>query len=209
MAELNYRMREYTVGDLPEVAHLQRQLLGDDVEHNLAYLRWKYHENPQADRPWAIVAEDDRDGIVGFRGFVPSLWLDSRTGEDLRLLALADTCVDAGHRRRGLFTAMTRASLDSFGHAGHRAIINLSTSAAPAPGYVKMGWQIFGHHGHLVRMTLRGALGRILSGHETRNGPCTGRRGGLVGRAEDDQGMDRNRGSPQPYGPVLSHLPCS
>jgi len=188
MADLNYTMREYTLEDLPRVAELQRQLLGDDVEHNLAYLRWKYHDNPQADRPWAIVAQHERDGIVGFRGFVPSLWQDSRSGAEVPMLALADTCVDTDHRRRGLFTAMTRASLEYFGDAGYRAIINLSTSAAPAPGYIKMGWQIFGHHGYLVRLTLRGVVARVLPLPVATMRTCTGRRGDLVCTVEDRPG---------------------
>lgn len=185
MADHDYVMREYVEGDLPRVADLQRQLLGEDVAANLAYLDWKYHQHPQSPRPWAIVAEHPDDGIVGFRGFVPSFWRHGETGRVLPLLALADTCVDVGHRRRGLFTSMTRASLERFEKSEFRGIINLSTSAAPAPGYVKMGWHVFGNHGALVRMTARGLLGRFVPGLAGRPGPCEVRRAGLEGSVQD------------------------
>lgn len=157
-----YEFREYVPGDLDAVAELQRFLLGDDVACNRAYLHWKYHENPLDARARAIVATQGGT-VVGFRGYVPSFWRDGDTGETVRLLALADTCVHGDHQRRGLFARMTTTSLAAFAATEYRAIINLSTSAKPAPGYLKLGWQAFGYHGNRVRFSAPGLARRALA----------------------------------------------
>ena len=184
MATGDYKLRAYEPGDLRAVAELQRFLLGEDIDANEAYLRWKYHDNPQSDRPWAVVAVDPADGIVGFRGFIPSLWRDGRGGADLPLLALADTCVHDGHRRRGLFESMTRDALARFAGSGWRAVINLSTSPRPAPGYIKMGWEVFGHHGQLVRFST-GGLWRRATGRGPGPVRSEARRDGFDCRLEE------------------------
>lgn len=186
MTHGSYRLREYTAGDLDEVARLQRYLLGEDVGLNAAYLRWKYHDNPQGDRPWAIVAEHPDDGIVGFRGFIPSLWEQGAGGPTLPLLALADTCVDAGHRRQGLFEGMTRLALERFADSGFQAVINLSTSPRPAPGYIKMGWEVFAHHGQVVRTTPRGLWSRLTGRRTPGPAVAAGRRDGFEWSIESE-----------------------
>lgn len=157
-----YRFREYVPGDLDAVAELQRFLLGENIAANRAYLRWKYHDNPLDSTPRAIVATHE-NAVVGFRGYVPSFWRSGDTGETVRLLALADTCVHRDHQRRGLFTRMTVTSLEAYVATAYHAIINLTTSARPARGYLKLGWCAFGQHGNRVRFSARGVLPRAIS----------------------------------------------
>lgn len=122
-----------------QVLDLLSHLWGEDRQANLAQFRWKYDQNPYADRLLGIVAIRD-DRVVGFRGYMATEW---RTGEgDPTVFALTpgDTCVHPDHRRQGLSVAMGRLAMEAYGDR-YRVFLNLTAGASSYPGYRRMGFE--------------------------------------------------------------------
>lgn len=78
------------------------------------WFAWKYEENPVASRVPIVVATHE-GAVVGARPFLP--FRMAAAGETTVGLQTCDTVVHADHRRRGVFTEMTRRA---FAHYADR-----------------------------------------------------------------------------------------
>lgn len=121
------------------VVDLLGYLWGGDDSYRQEYFNWKYETHPHSEKSEGIIAIDG-NRVVGFRGLFPMKWQGfGSAGFDL--LALADTIVDPDCRGKGVFLNTTRALFDLYGSSSYRGIINLSSSAPPLNGYLRLGWK--------------------------------------------------------------------
>jgi GNAT superfamily N-acetyltransferase len=133
-----YEIRHYTRDLEAQVLDCLSYHLGNHTQQNLAYFRWKYQENPYAERPLGIVALF-RDRVVGFRGYFATRWAISGTSGSFVALSPGDTCVRPDHRRMGLSVAMGRRGMAEY-ESTYRVFLNTSAGANSVPGYQRMGF---------------------------------------------------------------------
>jgi GNAT superfamily N-acetyltransferase len=160
-------MRPYRDEDEPEVLELLRGSLGGGPggQRTPEYFRWKHLESPFG-RSFMIVAE--REGrIIGFRALMR--WRFRIGGRTVQAVRPVDTVTHPEERGRGVFSALTRAALESL--KGEVDLVFNTPNANSLPGYLKMGWQVAGRIPVSVRV-LRPA--RFLSGKLRRVGGSSG-----------------------------------
>jgi hypothetical protein len=163
----DYHIRHVHSADLPQVIRLQRHLWGDDLDTNLSYFRWKFEDNPYAERPLGIVALH-HGNAVGFRGFTASTWNLPGGDGQLRVLGPGDSVVHPDHRLRGLFGAMGEFATREYEPA-YDVFLNTSASKNSAPGYVKTGFVPLTTKRYLIRYhTVTLAASYIISRFSTR-----------------------------------------
>ncbi|MBW1785269.1 MAG: hypothetical protein JRK53_01420 [Deltaproteobacteria bacterium] len=133
-----YDIRHFRPTDVSQVIRLQRHLWGDDLDSNLSYFKWKYEDNPYADKPLGIVALHNGK-VVGFRGFPASIWNVPASNRQLRILHSGDSVVDPDHRLKGLFIIMGDFAASEY-ESAYDVFLNTSASKNSAPGYVKTGF---------------------------------------------------------------------
>lgn len=130
-----YRIRRCDSDDLESLLALDETVWRRD--RGIEWLRWKYVDTPYVDHIPIFLAERSGE-IVGAR---PFLVFELRAG-DTSLLALqpADTMVHPAHRRRGLFTRMTRRAIDYYGQREPAVAFNFPNAMA-RQGYLDLGWR--------------------------------------------------------------------
>lgn len=164
MSDDPYSVRPFESGDEAAVLELFRDVFDSDV--GAEWFAWKYRENPYADHAPVVVAE--RDGtIVGARPFVALPMCVG--GERVVALQPSDAMVHPDHRRRGLFTRMTRAALDRYG-SGEPAFCYNFPNPNSLPGNLDLGWEVVQElptryrlpdAAGLLRSRVGGAAGRV------------------------------------------------
>jgi GNAT superfamily N-acetyltransferase len=133
-----YRVRRFRPEDRDGVIALDRIVW--DRDRGPDWFRWKYESNPFADDVPVFVAERDGE-IVGARPFMA---FRIRAGETVvGALQPSDTMVHPDHRRRGLFTRMTRRAIAAYADEDRALLFNYPNDAA-RPGYEKLGWRTVG-----------------------------------------------------------------
>lgn len=102
---------------------------------------WLYesNSNPSFSEPLAVVAVNENDEVLGFRGWVPGIvW---QKGKQYIVARAADVVVSPKARRQGIFTKMTTFSLSYLKEKGVSGILNLSSNSQSNPGNIKLGWE--------------------------------------------------------------------
>lgn len=113
-----------------------------DEQERYSRFEWEYFGNPSHPEPLAIVAVNEDDDVVGFRGWVPG---KIRSNDRSYLVArAADAVVSPKGRRQGVFTKMTLFSLNYLRENGVDAILNLTSNEQSNPGNLKLGWVAIG-----------------------------------------------------------------
>lgn len=135
---VEYLIRPYEEGDAAGFLSLYRTVSNSD--HNKDWFRRTYVENPYVDHVPIFVVESDGE-IVGVRPFT-AFRLQSGDESVLGLLT-RDTMVHPDHRRRGLFSEMTKLALQYYKTAGPAFFFSHSNPKS-LPGYRKMGWSPLG-----------------------------------------------------------------
>lgn len=133
-----YELRLYESKYLDGVVDLLGYLLGADREANRSFFRWKYVDNPFADRPLGIVALN-RGEVVGCRGYFCTNWQIPARDTGFALLSPGDTVVHPDHRKKGLSVAMGRLGMEEY-QRDYRLFLNTSAGGTSTPGYLKMGF---------------------------------------------------------------------
>ena len=136
MIDQQYKIVPYTPDLLLEVVDLLKYLLGNNFDSNLAYFKWKHHDNPYLKDPLGIVALYNKE-IVGFRGYFATKWCFDN--KEQLILCPGDTCVHPDHQRKGLSLAMGYEAMREY-TSGYRIFLNLSSNIKSSPGYLKMGF---------------------------------------------------------------------
>lgn len=135
----DFVFRKYKEEDKEQVlALLGANLWHFPHEERLAYFNWKYEQNPYTESPLAFVCVDD-DKIIAFRGYM--LQPICIHGKVFYNAALADTVTDANYRRMGLFSRITKYSIEELDKDSSIVMSTNSSSGGPTlNGYLKLGW---------------------------------------------------------------------
>lgn len=146
--------RKYKNEDKEQVLNLLGNALWHfPQEERVAYFDWKYEQNPYTDSPLGFVCLDG-EKIIAFRGYM--LQPLSIAGKIYYNAALADTVTDSSYRRMGLFSRITKFSLEELEKDPQIFVSTNSSSGGPTlNGYLKLGWIPLTERGHLFSFTWR------------------------------------------------------
>ena len=162
MKENNYSFMEFSSNHKEAVIRLLEHLWKRTETERSELFHWKYGQNPIIEKPYAFVALNEGE-VVGFRGFFPAKY---RFGKrEVLTLSPSDTIVDPNHRRKGLFSSMTKYAMEVI--AEERKIhfyLNLSSNKYSSPGYLKMGWESIVPEYKIFSRTLTGMMMGKISG---------------------------------------------
>lgn len=125
--EINYEK------DVPEVVSLLRTSLSD--QHSEAHFLWKHYKNPFG-KSYGMLA-CDKGKIVAVRMFMR--WEFTYNGKLLKVGRPVDTVTDKDYRNKGIFTALTKRTLE-WADRNTELVFNTPNQNS-APGNLKMGWQ--------------------------------------------------------------------
>lgn len=132
-----YAFRLFEPSDEEAFVSLYDETFGGGSEE---WFEWKYTENPAAGYVPIVVATHDGE-LVGARPCVPfRMRVGDRTVEAVRF---GDTMVHPDHRRRGLFTRMTRRMLEYYAALDPAFGFNHPNENS-LPGYRTMGGRVVG-----------------------------------------------------------------
>lgn len=144
------------------ILELQRHHWGADLGRNLAYLEWKYRENPYLEGPLIHVALE-RGRPVAMRGMWGARFEAGSSGWAATLPCAGDVVVAPGHRGRGLFASLTRTAEAALAERGFPIALNGSASPVTYVSSRAIGWRSIGPLGRVARqprppLRLRGWL---------------------------------------------------
>lgn len=132
-----YAFRLFEPPDRKEFVSLYDETFGGGSEE---WFEWKYVENPATEHVPIVVATRG-DELVGARPCVPfRMRVGDRTESALRF---GDTMVHPDHRRRGLFTRMTRRTVEYYAALDPAFAFNHPNEFS-LPGYRLLGGRVIG-----------------------------------------------------------------
>jgi GNAT superfamily N-acetyltransferase len=133
-------VRAATPDDDPAVLVLLQASMGWVPDEQYAqFFVWKHRQSPFGASPaWVATDPGDDDRIVGFRTYVR--WQFLRQGELAHGVRAVDTVTHPDYQGRGIFSLLTRQSLDDLVEGGVNFVFNTPNDKS-RPGYLKMGWQ--------------------------------------------------------------------
>ncbi len=132
----DYKTVPYNPEFLDDSADLLKTLWSRTQDERVKYLKWKYHDNPYAEKSLSIVALHGKK-VVGFRGYCATPW--QVQGKELIALMVGDTVVERSHRRRGLSMTMGRLACEEYS-SDYKFLLNMEANRKAAPGYLKLGF---------------------------------------------------------------------
>jgi predicted N-acetyltransferase YhbS len=123
-----------------QVAELQTRLWFDDVESNLDYLQWKYHENPHAEEPLAVLAIDG-DRVIGMRGLFGALIEFGQPARRTPIYLAGDLAVSEDWENSGVFPALMNAAMDELRRRGHSHLLSFGATDRTMLAQLATGWR--------------------------------------------------------------------
>lgn len=143
-------IRKATPEDIPAIVQLLKASLGDvSSTKSVAYWNWKHVNNPFGSSP-VLVAEENGT-LIGVRAFMRWDWIEGATL--YRALRAVDTATHPAHQGKGIFRKLTMQMVDEATREGFDFIFN-SPNAQSTPGYLKMGWEVWGRMSIWIRVRL-------------------------------------------------------
>ena len=136
---MNIQIKPFTPEYSDKCADLLQYLWKEDSSERKQHFHWEYIKNVNCkDKPLAVIAVDDNDNVVGFRGYyIMSFYVNNIKQ---RIAFFADTVVSPTVRRQGIFSKTTSASFEYLKMNGIKIIANLTPSWPPYYGYKKLGF---------------------------------------------------------------------
>ncbi|MDR7418501.1 MAG: GNAT family N-acetyltransferase [Armatimonadota bacterium] len=140
-------VRPYEPVDEPHVLDLLNLTLGQGraFERSLAFFRWKHLENPFG--PSLMLLANGQE-LVGLRAFLR--WQFRARDTIVPAVRAVDTATHPRYQRMGVFSRLTRASLERAAAEGVQFVFNTPNQYS-LPGYLKLGWQFVGRTTIMVR----------------------------------------------------------
>jgi GNAT superfamily N-acetyltransferase len=135
-----YEIIPYRPEFTDQIVELQSHMWSPDLEKNAAFLKWKYDDNPYADKPIIYLALHAGQ-VVGMEGAFSTCWQIGQPSQMARCLLTADAVVHPDHRRRGLFEKITSAILEELSNSYYDYIFALTANPASSANFVKLGWR--------------------------------------------------------------------
>lgn len=139
---MNITIKPYSHEYAKQCADLEQYLWKEDKQGREIRFDWAYTNCPVHKKPLCVIAVDENDEVMGFRGYLLNRYVIGNT--ETLVAQLSDTVVSDKARRRGIFQKMTNFSLQYLKDNGVSSIINLSPSWPPYHGYKKIGFEDLG-----------------------------------------------------------------
>jgi hypothetical protein len=147
----DYEIRYIEQGDKAAYLDLYETVL--NRTQTAAWFEWKYEQNPYVDHVPIVVATAEGE-VVGARSFFA---LRLRVDDEPQVvMEPCDTMVHADHRRRGLFTRMTRLAIDRY-EGRHPLLFNFPNQYS-LKGNLELGWEIVAERSQYYRIERPAAL---------------------------------------------------
>jgi hypothetical protein len=150
-----YEVIPYRSEFLGQVTKVLMDLWGRNIKNSNIYFKWKYDNNPYADRPLGIVALRNNK-VVGFRGYFAEEWQVGN--KRIKILVAGDTCVHGNHRRKGVSVAMGNKAIEEFG-SEFDVFMNFAATPKATLGYKRLGFLPLADRHMLERMIQRTDVG--------------------------------------------------
>jgi len=122
-----------------QCANLLQYLWKEDTESRLKRFKWSYLENPNTIIPLSIIAVNENDEVVGFRGYFIVGYICNK--QEIKVAGIADTVVSPQARRQGILKRMTEFSLKYLKSNNISLINDLGPSWNPYGCYKKLCFQ--------------------------------------------------------------------
>jgi len=153
-------VRDYRPDDEKAVLRLLDVALGSGraFDRTSAFWRWKHFENPFGPSLMMVAANGE---ICGLRAFLR--WRFRAPDRILRAIRAVDTATHPDYRRHGVFSALTRQTVDRARGEGIDLIFN-TPNPVSLRGYLKLGWTLVGRPSLLVRPVRGLQMARALLG---------------------------------------------
>jgi hypothetical protein len=168
-------IRPYRPADEGAVLDLLNLALGQGraLERSPAFFRWKHVENPFGH---SLMLLADGQEVLGLRAFLR--WQFRAGTETVQAVRAVDTATHPGYQRLGVFSRLTRASLEQATTEGVRFVFNTPNQYS-LPGYLKLGWTFVGRTTVMVRplRPLRMARGAFVKDAGTAEADAAGQDG--------------------------------
>ena len=136
---MQVNIKPYSSEYAKKCADLEQYLWKEDKRGREIRFDWAYTNCPVHEKPLCVIAVDENDEVLGFRGYFLNKYV---IGNKETLVAqLSDTVVSDKARRQGIFQKMTNFSLQYLKDNSVSSILNLSPSWPPYHGYKKIGFE--------------------------------------------------------------------
>ena len=132
-------IKPYSQEYAKQCADLEQYLWKEDEQGREIRFDWAYTNCPVHEKPLCVIAVDENDEVMGFRGYFMNKYVIGNT--ETLVAQLSDTVVSDKARRQGIFQKMTNFSLQYLKDNGVSSIINLSPSWPPYHGYKKISFE--------------------------------------------------------------------
>lgn len=132
-------IKPFSVEYTEQCADLEQYLWKEDKKDREVRFKWTYLDCPNFHKPLCIIAVNENDEVLGFRGYFLNKFIIN--GIETTIAQLSDTVVSEKARRMGIFQKMTDFSLQYLKDNNVSLILNLSPSWPPYYGYKKMGFE--------------------------------------------------------------------
>lgn len=120
---------------------------GRSFVRDQAFWRWKHLENPFGPSHLMLAANSE---VLGLRAFMRWQFVGA-TGVGIHAVRAVDTATHPHHRRLGIFSLLTQASVERLRAEGVHLIYNTPNPQSMA-GYLKLGWQYVGRPQLMIRV---------------------------------------------------------
>lgn len=157
---MSFIYKRYSSEYKEQVIELMNYLWNFNKELWKPYFEWKFEANPYIDEPLAFIALDG-EKVVAFRGYmvIPFQIYDKK----YLCAVLADTVTHADYQRKGLFSRVTKYSIQEILKDGRYLIsLNSSSGGKTLNGYLKLGWKPLCEREQLFRFTIGGIMNKLL-----------------------------------------------
>lgn len=148
LTQPGYAIRHYRPDDGEQVLAFLQMVLGEGgaFARTSEFFQWKHIDNHFG--PSQMLLAENHE-ILGVRAFMR--WGFNTPQGQVRAVRAVDTATHPGYRRLGVFSRLTKASLEQAKGDGVHLIFNTPNPASMA-GYLKLGWKSVGRPRILVRI---------------------------------------------------------
>ena len=136
---MNITIKPYSKEYAKQCADLQKYLWKEDKQGREERFDWAYDKNPNNTEPLSLIAVNENDEVLGFRGYFLNRFFVNN--EELLVAQIADTVVSKKARRRGIFQKMNNHSIEYLSEKNVPFLLNIGPSWPPYYGYKKIGFE--------------------------------------------------------------------
>lgn len=137
-----YSYEILNITELQELSDLLKLVFNRENEYSINKTNWMYNNNHSL-----VLVAKYNDQIIASRGGV--FWPLRLNDTTINGVQFGGTCVHPQHRRKGLFSALTKKYLNLASQYNLECIYNVSVKASRI-GYEKLGWE---YHNGFHRLT--------------------------------------------------------